>query len=410
MNNNKFEAIVVGTDFFGFYWARSLYEAYGVKPYLIGNFTSAQTSESSTIKDIRIEKDLYHEETYVQAIIQYAEEIKKEHPNKEIVLIPNYDHFMRYTIQNKERLAPYVRFNIPNQELLEELMLKENFYAIAEKHGLPIPKTIVHPADQVFTKKLATYPVVVKPSSAVGWKELKFSGQEKVYVCPTEENLLHVLQTIRESGYQGNLIIQEYIAGGDNELWDAVTYSNTAGKTQFVNLGQVILQEPEIETVGNYTAVIARYDEQVMRQLENFLDDIGYTGFANFDMKRDPKDGQLKVFEVNIRTGRGSFSAEQMGESLAYNLVEDVIYNKRQTECHYLDQENLFTYVPKYILRKYTTDVTLKEEMNRLIKEKKMHNPLHYSKDHSVKRAIYLKLRDIKYRQKYKNGTWNENQ
>lgn len=408
MNQKNFEALVIGTDFFGYYWARSFYEKYGVKPHIIGNFSAGQTSDSGIIKEIRIEPDLYDEETFISSIIQYAKDIKAASPDKEIVFVPNYDHFMRYAIEHKEKLDPYMHFNIPNKELLEELMLKEKFYALAEKHGLPIPKTIIQPADQVMTKKLDIYPVVVKPSSAVGWKELKFEGQEKVYVCQDEAHLTHVLQTIREAGYKENLIIQEYIAGGDSQLWDAVSYSNTKGKMQFINLGQVILQEPDIATVGNYTAVIARYDEKIMKQLQNFLDTIGYTGFANFDMKRDPKDGQLKVFEVNIRTGRGSFSAEQMGESLAYHLVEDVLYDNRSETCHYMERENIFTYVPKYVMRRYTKEPELKKEINRLIKENKMHNPLHYSKDRSLKRSIYLKLRDIRYVQKYRKGTWNE--
>ncbi len=409
MNKSDFEVIVVGTDFFGYYWARSFYEKYGVKPHLIGNFEAGQTSDTSIVKEIRIEPDLYDEETFVASIIQYAKDIQKANPEKDILFVPNYDHFMRYSIEHAEDFKPYLHFNIPNEELLEELMLKENFYRIAEKHGLPIPKTLVHPGNEEWTKTISQFPVVVKPSSAVGWKEMKFEGQEKVYVCRDATNLKQTLDTIRQAGYTGNLIIQEYIAGGDNELWDAVTYSNTAGKTQFVNLGQVILQEPDIATVGNYTAVISRYDEEVMNKLEGFLDAIGYTGFANFDMKRDPKDGELKVFEVNIRTGRGSFSAEQMGESLAENLAEDLLYHNRRSECHYLQQENLFSYVPKRILRKYTSDPALKEEINRLIKENKMNNPLDYAKDRSLKRSLYLKLRDLKYAQKYRKGTWNEN-
>ncbi len=408
MDKTGFEVIVVGTDFFGYYWARSFYEQYGVKPHLIGNFKAGQTSDSHIIKETRIEPDLYERETFVSSIIQYAKDIKQRDPNKEILFIPNYDHFMRYAIEEKEALEPYVQFNLPNKDLLDELMLKERFYQIAEKHGLPIPKTWIHPADQEWTKTIDEFPVVVKPSSSVGWKELKFEGQEKVYFCPTEDRLKQVLDTIRKAGYKENLIVQEYIPGGDSELWDAVAYSNTKGKVQFLNLGQVVLQEPDIATVGNYTAVLSRYDEAIMRKIENFLNAIGYTGFANFDMKRDPRDGQFKVFEVNIRTGRASFSAEQMGESLAYNLVEDVLYKRPREDCHYMQAENLFTYVPKYILHKYTKDPALKEEIKRLTREKKVHNPLHYHKDRSLRRSLYLKLRAVKYAQKYRKGTWSE--
>ena len=33
---------MVGADFFGYYWARSFYEQYGIKPYIIGNFKAGK--------------------------------------------------------------------------------------------------------------------------------------------------------------------------------------------------------------------------------------------------------------------------------------------------------------------------------------------------------------------------------
>lgn len=59
MNKPSFEVLVVGTDFFGYYWARSFYEQYGIKPYIIGNFKAGQTSDSKIVKEIRIEPNLY---------------------------------------------------------------------------------------------------------------------------------------------------------------------------------------------------------------------------------------------------------------------------------------------------------------------------------------------------------------
>lgn len=407
MYHHKFEVIVLATDMFGYYWGRSFYEEYNKKIYTLGNFQSPYTKYSELFKENRIVENLFDEDVFVDSIIQYANDIKAGDTETDVILIPVNDHFVRYIIQNEAELSKHCLFNLPNEELLDNLMLKENFYKTVSDHGLAIPKTIFHPAQKPFNETFASFPCIVKPSTSIGWKGLDFDEYEKVYHCDNEDELNHILDAIRKTSYDQKLIIQEFIEGDDTNLWDIVTYSNTEGNVQFINMGQVLLQEPSKNMVGNYTAVMSRYNKPFMEKIVNLLNDLGYSGFANFDMKLDPKDNQYKLFEVNLRTGRSSYSVEQMGESLARNIVEDLIYKKENKEVHYMNEPNLFSYVPKYVLKKHVLDPALKEEIKQLIKHKKIKNPLVYSKDRSVKRSGFLALRSAKYILKYQNGTWN---
>lgn len=236
---------------------------------------------------------------------------------------------------------------------------------------------------------------------------MDFAEYEKVYYVKDQNELVKILKAIQKTAYTSPLIIQEYIQGDDTNLWDIVTYSNSLGKVEFINMGQVLLQEPAKTMVGNYTAVVSRYKPEFMKRIVDFLNDIGYTGFANFDMKLDPRDGQFKLFEVNLRAGRSSFSAEQMGESLAKNMVDDLIYNKHNQATHYMNKENLFSYVPKRVLKQYVMDKELNQETRDLIKRKLLNNPLVYPKDQTAKRSLFLILRALKYLLKYRRGTWN---
>lgn len=407
MNRHKFEVIVLATDIFGYYWGRSFYEEYNKKIYTLGNYQSPYTKYSKLFIENRIVKDLFDEDVFVDSIIQYTNDIKAGDSEVDVILIPVNDHFVRYVIENETELRKHCLFNLPNKKLLKKLMLKENFYKTINNHGLAIPETMFHPAQEPFYETFTRFPCIVKPSTSIGWKGLDFDEYKKVYHCDNEEELKHILEAIRKTSYDQKLIIQEYIEGDDTNLWDMVAYSNTEGNVQFINMGQVLLQEPSKNMVGNYTAVVSRYNKPFMEKIVNLLNDLGYSGFANFDMKLDPKDNQYKLFEVNLRTGRSSFSVEQMGESLARNIVEDLIYNKENEEVHYMNEPNLFSYVPKHVLKKYVLDPTLKEEIKQLIKQKKMNNPLVYSKDRSLKRSGFLKLRSTKYILKYRDGTWN---
>ena len=157
--------------------------------------------------------------------------------------------------------------------------------------------------------------------------------------------------------------------------------------------------------IGNYTALLTRYNEQMMTKLARFLEAIGYVGFANFDLKYDERDGKFKVFEVNIRQGRSSYYVNACGYSMAKLFVDDLIYREKK-ELAYVKEPMLFSVVPKYVLRKYVQDEKLVQEMNRLIKHGKYIDPLDYKADNLLKRKWYLLMRQLNYIKKYRNSSW----
>ena len=93
-----------------------------------------------------------------------------------------------------------------------------------------------------------------------------------------------------------------------------------------------MLEEHSPEGIGSYAAIINGYDEKLNQQMKNFLEGIGYVGFANFDMKYDHRDGTYKLFEMNLRQGRSSYYVTAAGYNLAKWLVDDVLYHK-DMEC-----------------------------------------------------------------------------
>ena len=84
-------------------------------------------------------------------------------------------------------------------------------------------------------------------------------------------------------------------------------YCGKDGKVKLISLGHALLEEHSPEGIGSYAAIINTVDRELSAQMKEFLEDIGYRGFANFDMKLDPRDGKYKLFEMNLRQGRSSF-------------------------------------------------------------------------------------------------------
>lgn len=402
---HPFLPIIVGTDMNAYNMAISFHEAYGIKPILIGKEPLSFTEMSTITETIELNKQLSEPSYFADILIAMAEKYRA--PGKTLLLVGTNDLYVRLIIENAKVLREHYVFNYPTEALMNQLQMKANFYELCAQHGIDTPTTYFYDCsqDQPFDDSDMMYPVVIKPSDGIEYSRNKFEGQEKVFKVDSPKELFEVVQKIKASGYRDELIIQDFIPGDDTYMWDSVIYANSQGKTQLVTYAQVVLQEHTVTAIGNYTALITRFDKDMMLKLQHFLEAVGYTGFANFDLKYDARDKKFKVFEVNIRQGRSSYYVTALGHNMAEYLVDDLIYQKDKPVT-YLNEDFLFTVVPKVVLRNFVDNKAVQKDIKRLIKEKKYGNPLFYKKDTHMKRKLYLFARQVNYYKKYKNNQW----
>ena len=404
MNNLSFVPIIIGTDINAYNMAISFHEAYGIKPILVGKSPLSFTSLSTITETIEYREGLTDPEQFADIMIEVAEKFKQD--GKALLLVGTNDLYVRLIIENASVLKDHYLFNYIDEDLMNQLQVKSNFYKLCEEHGIDAPTTFFYDcgSDAPFNEKMI-YPVIVKPSNGIEYNNNKFQGQQKVYKVDSADQLQDVIRNITASGYQDELIIQDYIPGDDTYMWDSVIYADSKGKTQLVTFAQVVLQEHTVTAIGNYTALITRYDEELMKKLQGFLEAVGYRGFANFDLKYDERDGKFKVFEVNIRQGRSSYYVTALGHNMAEYFVDDLVHQKDKP-ITYLNEEFLFTVVPKVVLKRFVDNKAVQKDIRRLLKSGQYGNPLFYSKDKHLKRKLYLLARQFNYYKKYKNNQW----
>ena len=154
--------------------------------------------------------------------------------------------------------------------------------------------------------------------------------------------------------------------------------------------GHVLLEEHTPTGIGNHAVIITEPHEETELKLKALLEDIGYTGFSNFDMKYDERDGKYKVFELNCRQGRSNYYVTASNENLAKLLVEDYTGGS-SPEYHSATAEFLWMVIPKKTAFKYVNK-NYHDDMKRLIAEHKCVNPLWNPKDRGFKKTLrYLK-------------------
>ncbi len=402
----KIKILIIGTDINAYYMSRCYHELTGEKADVIGNRAIPYTTISNSI----IISNFNEKDIFKKSLMEYGEKNKEYN----ILLIATSDLYVKMVAEEKELLQKYFIFNYPNIDIINNLLIKENFYEIYKNMGLDMPITEIYHCNQndninKIKDKFKEYPIIIKPSDGVEYHKLDIV-LDKVYKVYNESELINVIKKIENAGYNKNLIIQEFIPGDDSALFDSIFYIGKNKKAQLATFAQIGLQEHTPTGIGNCTVLVNGFDEhgykeELIYRLKEFLEKIGYQGFAEFDIKYDKRDGKYKVLEINPRQARSSYYLTATGYNLVEYLIDDLIYNKEK-EFYIIREKIILTFVPKIIIKKYIKNKNLIKEINYLIKNKKIVNPMKYKKDNKIKRKLYIFYRDLNYIKKYKKYTF----
>lgn len=381
----EFIPVLLGGDINTYSVARAFYEQYQVKTYIFGKFPTGPSYNSKIIEyhaNPKIDTDDY----FLKTVNGFA----KKHAEKRVILIGCGDSYVALISKHKTELAgniiaPYIAF-----DLMNSLQQKDTFYSLCEKHQVDYPGTLIYDQSMGLDFQMDfPFPVILKPSDSIQYWEHPFETQNKVYTIKNRKELLQVIKDIYGAGYTDKLIIQDMIPGNDEYMRVLTCYSDKNGKVKMMCLGHVLLEEHTPHGLGNHAIIITEPNEALMEHVKNLLEDLHYIGFSNFDIKYDRRDGKYKFFEINTRQGRSNYYVTGSGFNVAKYIVEEYIYGKEQ-ELEIAKEERLWMVVPKKVAFKYVKDEQMKAKMRRLIKEKKMVNPVFMRGDLKPKRFLAM--------------------
>lgn len=382
-----FLPIILGTDANSYGLARSFNDKYNIKSLALGSFPLKETKNSKII-DVKIIKDINKEEVLINTLLKLGKEYKQKYDY--LILLSCAEWYTNPIVNNIEKLKEYYILPFMNKELKDKLEDKESFYQICEKYNLDYPKTYIVTKENKDNITLPfNYPVALKPSNSTLYSNVNFEGKEKSYKIKDKDTLKQTVDKIFDSGYNGHIIIQDFIPGSDDTMYVLNCYSNKEGKVKMMCFGRCILEEHSPYGVGNYRAIISDGNKQIYEKIKNFLEDIHYIGFSNFDLKYDYRDQTYKLFEINIRQGRSSYFTTAAGLNLAQYLVEDYVLNlDKNPEYNY--NKFLWLHTPKKVLNKYVYNQDVLNEAKALIKQNKYAYTLKNKKDNSLIRNLWI--------------------
>lgn len=394
-NEAEFIPVLFGNDINVYSVARAFYEEYGVKSRGFGKALQGPCYRSKMIDFTQVDG---LDTTEVISVV--LNEFANAHRDKKILAIGCGDSYVKAIATSRDELAENVIVPYADYEFLDSLMDKERFYELCEKQGIDYPHTYVVTNDTYQNAEPPfSAPYILKPANQVMYYANKFPGQKKVFLLDTLSELQETLIKTYEAGYTDHMIVQEFVPGDDTNMRVLTSYSDKNASVRMMCLGHVLLEEHTPYGIGNHAVIITEDNQELYDKFKRLLEDIGYTGFSNFDIKYDSRDGKYKAFEINTRQGRSNFYVTGSGHNIAKLFVEDFVYNHKIDE-DISRNEHLWMVVPKGVAFKYAP--AYKTKMKKLISEGKYVNPLWFSKDNDAERLARLVKSQLGHYRKFK--------
>jgi predicted ATP-grasp superfamily ATP-dependent carboligase len=195
---------------------------------------------------------------------------------------------------------------------------KLSTYQWAREAGVPTPGFWeVDSRQQVLgLRDELVFPLMVKPRLSHLF-EARF-GRKHVIVSGFEE-LLGVFDSATEAGME--VLLMEYIPGGDERLCSYYTYLDEASRPLFHFTKRVVRRYPA--EMGAACYHVTDWIPELVPLANALFSHAGLRGLANVEFKLDPRDGRYKLIECNARFTASNCLVSASGFDLA-----SFVYNR----------------------------------------------------------------------------------
>jgi predicted ATP-grasp superfamily ATP-dependent carboligase len=264
-------------------------------------------------------------DTHPDEWLRFMTELAKSTGRKP-VLIASADQYVTAIAAHAAALEPYYTFRPASVATQALLATKKRQYEIAEMNGLPVPRTqFVESLDALRSfAESAQFPCLIKPVHCREWEKLPAGHRllnQKIAVAASGSELEAIYRTVE--GVTPALVVQEIIEGPDTAKLVYLSCYGQGGR----RLGACLVRELRTTPIyfGSASVVEPVNDPEIDELCNHFFQSIGYEGLCELELKRDSRDGRVKLIEANPRYSVTADAAFYAGVDLGWLHYLDLI-------------------------------------------------------------------------------------
>lgn len=217
------------------------------------------------------------------------------------VLITNGDVVSLFVTDHAAELQDAFQFRLPAGKLARSLSHKWEMFRLAKECGVPTPETLLPRSRQEVQEFLASglvkLPVMLKGADSA---QLEKRTGVRMVLARSEREVLEKYDELADPA-DPNLMLQEYIPGGEDSIWMFDGYFNANSDCLVGMVGRKLRQCPAYTGMTSLGVLVK--NAAVEEMTRRFFKRIGYQGIVDLGYRFDARDGQYKLLDVNPRIG-----------------------------------------------------------------------------------------------------------
>jgi D-aspartate ligase len=314
-------ALIVGGDHPGLGIVRSLGRR-GIPTCILDDKVSVSAFSRYATHVIRTD-DLRDERKTVDSVLRIGRSLNL----KGWVLFPTRDETVAAFSRFRAELAEFFRVTTPEWETIKWASDKKNTYDLASRLNIPCPQTFNPQSQDELSALYSKLPLAIKPAIK---EHFFYATGAKAWRAETVDELHEMYAKARRQIDAKEILIQEIIpGGGHNQVSYCAFFCN---KKAYGSLVACRARQHPHE-FGRAASYVETIDLPVIEELsERFLKAIDYYGLVEVEFKKDPRDGEYKLLDVNARTWGFHTIGIPVGVDFPYLLYADQV-GQAVTSC-----------------------------------------------------------------------------
>ena len=255
----------------------------------------------------------------VAAILDWA---KSQDPTP--VVFYQGDHDLLALSRHREQLSRHAHCVLPPRRLVEDLVDKLRFAALADRLTLTVPRTeILERAGnhRRIVERWNHFPCVLKPTLRMHWfgspLQARATGTQKALPVENRAALLELLPLME--AHETSLVLQRAIDGPEDRIVSYHAYVRPGGEVVAEFTGRKVRTSPR--RYGISTCVEITDDPALKRLGREVMERLEFSGVLKIDLKYDEVDRQLYILEINPR-----YSLWHHPATLAGTCIPELVY------------------------------------------------------------------------------------
>lgn len=226
-------------------------------------------------------------------------------------------------------------FVVPKKDVARTLVIKQRFYDSLAKTSVPFPRVYTPNSSGGLEslKEEARYPLFIRPSISPQFTKV---FKRKGFIASNDKELAYYYNLA--SRHKIDVMFQEIIFGSDaNQYGISGLFGKKGGPLAFFAYHRLRSWPPMFGNSSLMESYPLTELSEMQSVLKEYLIDIGYSGIMDAEFKRDIRDNQFKLLEVNARSWWQNLFPTKCGLNIILKayldaIGEDVTYSEDYVE------------------------------------------------------------------------------